>query len=1307
MNDKKSQQAARIQNYARLIEQQTGKAVRPYRADGYVNLMNRYGTSKDATEHYNFVPEPDVPDDSLTLLYEGNGLFAKVIDAPAEEAIKHGFTLDDVSDEEVETFYQEALDELDWEEVAMTGIKWARLFGGAIAVMLINDGGGLEDPLNWEKIKSIDDIRVYDRSVVQPDYTTMFSYDPRNPFSTRGSRLGMPEYYHVNSRFGSFTVHESRCLIFQNGVLPENSSNTIYQFWGMPEYIRIHRALRDAELAHSSGPKMLDRSVQPVYKMKDLSALLTTEEGESQVLKRLQVIDLARGLLNSLVIDNEGEDYDFKTFQFTGVADVIDATCNFLSALTNIPQTVLFGRSPAGMNATGESDLENWYSYCGRIQKRMIKSNLRYLLSIIFQAGVYTGEVDEVPKIKVKFNPLKTLSDVEQAELDNKKASTALTKAQTVQIYRDMEVLDSTEIRKKLADSGEFDIDTILDEYESEEELLAAYMGQEENQGMASGHAQLGTEVDIEEHETDPGTEGSAPANAPAATKLPQDMSAKEKAEAEQNGGSMEEKHVSVEQNPPEAEQKLKTNADEAPFGVGVLVVRDGKILCGKRHNDSGYGLICGPGGHGEKGESYEQAAYRETEEEFGISPKELIPIGIGPFEPESGLRSHIFLCTEFEGEPDCVDMEMVNPKFLSLEELEELRPSLFPPFADSLDILKECLDFEDDPENEDGGEGSGNFGHEGRAGEVGGSMPNGGDAGLASMPMSKGAEVVNKFGVGTTVKITKKNGQKILFTKLGDNQWSRDDQPGKVYQDVGVAGNCWKSEVEVTAKKSEKPEDRREIAEGVEKAEEKAEKKAEETEAKEAPKPTGKYAQLSDKVDAVKKSDMTKAEKADAYKQMVKEAEPGTTFRCAGIEYRKVEDPDYPLAMIDVEGKALRHVRDVDWDIEYSADKDNCLEFFDKDAIVAGRKETAAKMKKSGKFSTSDEVHAERPGKITMNSENFGEAGDYVVYRNGSIGSSGMIFFSPKKEGADSYSFAHGGSNTGEYEVHLEKPLVIRGETDVECIKKAYETLHPGKAVKGPLTSAKWISCDKANASALNSGTDGYDSVVYIINGKPSEVQVSAKKAKKSVKKTGEYTVAEWSKSGHTYEEAAARGYIDETAEDYKRVDSAFDGFGDDGIHCSESKYDAILSQVSTEMNISENISAAPEKTIDFSPENNTIKSQETSEDGAPKGNQNAAGPHKRSHLSEADKQKYTKRIVGQKTSDGVTVTGFIDHAFDRVAQRNISMGQIEQMLRSNQVSPDKTYPDRNCYDIKGKRLVLDKKTGEIITVEKRRQNK
>ena len=223
-------QEDRIKHYAHLIQRQTGKAVRPYRADGYVNMVNRYGTSKDSSEQYNFVPEASVPDEVLEMHYEGNGLFAKIIDMPADEAVKHGFTLEDVEDGKLADFYSEALDELNWEETAMTAVKWARLFGGSIAVMLVNDGRGLEEPLDWKNIQSIDDIRVYDRSIIQPDYSSIFNYDPVDPFRVRGSRLGMPEYYDVFSRYGSFRVHDSRCLVFQNGVLPENTSNALYQF---------------------------------------------------------------------------------------------------------------------------------------------------------------------------------------------------------------------------------------------------------------------------------------------------------------------------------------------------------------------------------------------------------------------------------------------------------------------------------------------------------------------------------------------------------------------------------------------------------------------------------------------------------------------------------------------------------------------------------------------------------------------------------------------------------------------------------------------------------------------------------------------------------------------------------------------------------------------------------------------------------------------------------------------------------------------------------------------------------------------
>ena len=730
MDDRRKDQAERIvKRYAHLIEMQTGKAVRPYRADGYVNMMNKYGTSKDTTEGYRFRAEPVVPDELLTMYYEGNGLFAKIIDTPAEEAIKHGFTLESTKDQKIEDFYTEALDELDWEETAMTAIRWARLFGGSIAVMMINDGRGIDEPLDWRNIRSIDDIRVYDRSVIQPDYQSMFSYDPRDPFRTRGSRLGMPEFYHVTSRTGTFTVHDSRCLVFQNGILPENTTNSIYQLWGIPEYVRINRAIRDAEVAHGSATKLLDRSVQAVYKMKDLAAELATEEGEDRVLRRLQTIDMARGLLNSITIDSEGEDYDFRQFQFSGVSDVIDSTCNFLSALTSIPQTILFGRSPAGMNATGDADLENWYNYLERIQKRMVKKNLRYLLSVIFQAGVRTGEVDEVPKIKVEFNPLWSLSDTEQADLDQKRAQTQFTRAQTAQLYIDKQVIDPSEVRAKLADSEEFDVENMLDEYDDEDlfpdepaegDPVSGDVGQnifEQGQfaDCAKGvdlkkaiedpsllnremldklSAKYAEGTSTEEHKKDPGGDGEAPTAAPAATKLPQDMSDEERqqsaANAPQNRAKASVQDVKGDGN--------TSTPEDTKACVGVLVVSQGRVLSGTRKTEFGHGLICGPGGHIKDGESPKQAAFREAEEEFGISPKELIPLGRGPMEPDTGIEPYIFLCTEYEGEPNCVDGEMADPQFRTLEEIELLTPSLFQPFADDVKLLKAILRGERDP---------------------------------------------------------------------------------------------------------------------------------------------------------------------------------------------------------------------------------------------------------------------------------------------------------------------------------------------------------------------------------------------------------------------------------------------------------------------------------------------------------------------------------------------------------------------------------------------------------------------------------
>lgn len=414
-----------------------------YRADGFSDVMRLYQSQTAQTG------EMWIPDYDLAEKYQYNGLFSKIIDRPAEEALKHGMEYN-VSDADLKDFLDDALDRLDWEEKAVTAIRWARLFGGSIIVMLLDDGGGLEEPVNWQDVRSVEELRVYERAIVQPDPDTY--------------RTGKAEYFDVSSTYGgTFRVHRSRCLVFKNGSLPEYGAAQQYYYWGLPEYIRIHKDLSRALKTHTNAVNMIEKSVQPVYKQRGLQSMLAGPNGDEMELKRLQVLDASRGMMNTIAVDMEGEDYDFKTFQMTGTKEILESTCNLLSAVTCIPQTILFGRSPAGENATGESDLENYYNFVEGIQKRMLKKNIRTLIKAIVQAGVYDGSIENPGNIKPTFKPLWSLSETEKATVELTKAQRAQVAAQTAQLYIDMQAIQPEEVRQALAKDEQVDVESILD----------------------------------------------------------------------------------------------------------------------------------------------------------------------------------------------------------------------------------------------------------------------------------------------------------------------------------------------------------------------------------------------------------------------------------------------------------------------------------------------------------------------------------------------------------------------------------------------------------------------------------------------------------------------------------------------------------------------------------------------------------------------------------------------------------------------------------------------------------------------------
>lgn len=670
-------QQMKLQRGAAIIEGTQEK----FRADSYTNVLNKYGTKQDNSTAYRYSPEMITSDMELIRLYEGNGLFSKIINRPAEEAVKHGLDID-FGDEDITSYVEDRLDELGFEEKFATAEKWARLYGGSIIVMLVDDGGGLEEPLDWKNVRSIEELVVFERAIVQPDYTTMYGYNLLDTVN-KGRVLGEPEYYSVTSLYGYFLVHRSRCLVFRNGRLPEHTSNAQYRYWGIPEYVRIKRALRECITSHEDGVKLLERSVQAIYKMKNLANMLSTSDGEDKVIQRLQVIDMARGILNSIAIDTDGEDYDYKNFTLSGTKDVIDSTCNMLSAVTDIPQAILFGRSPAGMNSTGESDFENYYNMVENIQKQNMKANTRTLIDLILKQGVLEGDIKEKPKYKVKFAALWSISDKEQADIDKTKADTEYTKAQIAQVYMEANVLDPSEVRKTLAKEGGFDIEEVITEDDlnlPEDTFDLGYTEEKGKQIFESG------EPSLKESETAVATDSRFDSAYDEWLEEHLEDFSSEEEEIEFAKIAKKEKDADIIE---QLFKDFKQSNKESTTGMGaaVIIIHNGKILCGTRKDN---GMICGPGGHVEEGETEEQAAIRETIEEFKITPHKLIPLGDYKSSSRLYLPSKIYLTDEFSGIPEADGEEMLDAQWLSMEELRS--KNLFLPFEESLDMLENLL---------------------------------------------------------------------------------------------------------------------------------------------------------------------------------------------------------------------------------------------------------------------------------------------------------------------------------------------------------------------------------------------------------------------------------------------------------------------------------------------------------------------------------------------------------------------------------------------------------------------------------------
>jgi 8-oxo-dGTP diphosphatase len=100
------------------------------------------------------------------------------------------------------------------------------------------------------------------------------------------------------------------------------------------------------------------------------------------------------------------------------------------------------------------------------------------------------------------------------------------------------------------------------------------------------------------------------------------------------------------------------------------FVVRNGRILLIRKKRGLGAGKINGPGGRLEKGETAEQAAIRETQEEIGVTPDGLAQLGELFFQFLDGYKLHVAVFRANDCSGELIETDEATPFWVDTEKI-------------------------------------------------------------------------------------------------------------------------------------------------------------------------------------------------------------------------------------------------------------------------------------------------------------------------------------------------------------------------------------------------------------------------------------------------------------------------------------------------------------------------------------------------------------------------------------------------------------------------------------------------------------
>lgn len=390
-------------------------------------------------------------------LWRSDDIAARIIETIPEEMVRKGYKVKIEGEKDQAEDICAALEELGADVGFANAKKFERAYGGGAIFPYANDGEeDLSQPLNEDKIKAVEHLIVLEPRELSP---VSYYNDPTKKKFGQVRTYRLQPFTLGGSAGRSQEIHETRLITFDG--IRVNRTYRGMSGWGDSAMNRVWSVLRDFNTAFGGAGVLLHDFGQTVIKIKGLAELMA-QDRDSVVQTRLRTIELSRSTIRAVLMDAE-EDLERKQTSVAGLAELLDRFATRLAAASDMPVTLLMGQSPAGLNATGESDIRFFYDRVARHQELGLKRQVERLVKLIMLSKSGPTKGKEPDTWSVEFNPLWQPSEKEQAD-------TRMVQASIDEKYINLNVVTADEIAHSRFGGDTYSTETHVD-FEERERL--------------------------------------------------------------------------------------------------------------------------------------------------------------------------------------------------------------------------------------------------------------------------------------------------------------------------------------------------------------------------------------------------------------------------------------------------------------------------------------------------------------------------------------------------------------------------------------------------------------------------------------------------------------------------------------------------------------------------------------------------------------------------------------------------------------------------------------------------------------------